>query len=194
MLTLLGGTLLASLAPERSPESLLRPLDGIGPEIEGWKLAREEGIPPAQLQATSYLARTYTKNDEPLGLLIAFHDSHRGAVSVHSPKNCLPGDGWEIWDSEIRNLVLDGRPVAINEYHIYKLDQRKAVLYWYQSRNRVVANEYLAKLFLLRDGMLDGRSSGSVVRIAMSDRPELLPDGLRFAGAVMRQLELCFRP
>jgi hypothetical protein len=39
------------------------------------------------------------------------------------------------------------------------------VLYWYQGRGRVAANEYLVKWDLLRDQALYGRSDEALVRI-----------------------------
>ena len=195
MLALLSGTLIASrLAPNRNPESLQRPLSAISPEIDGWRMLRVEELNPRQFSATSYVARTYVKNGRELGLLVAFHDRHQAAVSVHTPKNCLPGDGWEIWKSATPKILFDGRPVTINENQIYKLDHRMTVLYWYQSRNRVIANEYLAKLMLVRDALVEGRTSGSLVRIALPDQKEVISDGFRFAKEVMREVQLCFRP
>ena len=195
MLALLGGTLLAShMAPSRTPEALQRPLSAISPEIAGWKMAGAEALTPAQLSATSYVARTYIKNDHQLELLVAFHDSYQAAVNVHTPKNCLPGDGWEIWKTASPSVMLDGRPMVINQYQIYRMGQRMTVLYWFQTRGRVVANEYLAKLMLMRDGLLEHRTSGSFVRIILPNQPELLPDGFRFAEGVMREIQLCFHP
>jgi EpsI family protein len=195
MLALLSGTLIAShIAPNHNSESLRAPLDSIGTELAGWKLATVEELSPQQLAATSYLARTYAKNDQQLGLLIAHHDTHQTGVSVHTPKNCLPGDGWEIWKSGYASVVFDGRSVSINEYKVSRMDKRMAVLYWYQSRGRVIANDYFAKLMLVRDALIEGRTSGSFVRIVIPDNPEAISEGLRFSEAVMRQLQLCFLP
>jgi hypothetical protein len=37
--------------------------------------------------------------------------------------------------------------------------------YWYQGRNRIVANEYIDRLFLILDSILQHRSEGSLVRV-----------------------------
>jgi hypothetical protein len=37
------------------------------------------------------------------------------------------------------------------------------MFYWYQSRNRIVANEYLGKILLAKDTLLTGRTAGSIV-------------------------------
>jgi EpsI family protein len=193
---LLGGAWMASgITSSRPPESLARPLAGISNEIAGWRMAGpDEAVDSRQLTATSYVARTYAKDGQKLGLLVAFHNNDQDAVSIHTPKNCLPGDGWEIWRSSEPSVVFDGRPVEINQYEIYRVGQRMAVLYWYQSRSRVLANEYAAKLMLLRDSLVERRTSGSLVRIAFADRPELIAGGLEFAAGVMREVQLCFRP
>ena len=193
---LLGGTLLAAhLTTKRPAEPLRKPLTSIDTELAGWRMiGGEERLSSRQLDASSYVARTYQKDGHSLGLLIAFHDSHQSAVSMHTPKNCLPGDGWEIWKSSAPSVTYDDRPVAINEYQIFKTGQRMAVLYWYQSRNRVTANEYLTKFLLVQDALLEKRSSGSLVRIVLPDQPDLVAEGFRFAQAVMAELQLCFRP
>jgi EpsI family protein len=196
ILGLLSGTLIAShLFSSPAPESLQRPLASIGSEIAGWRMILPaEHLDPRQFTAMSYLARTYIKNGEELALLVGFYDSHQGAVSVHTPKNCLPGGGWEIWKSRAATLTFDGRPAIINQYQIYRMDRRMTVLYWYQSRNRVNANEYLAKFMLVRDALLEGRTSGSFVRIVIPDKPDVIADGRRFAEGVMQELQVCFRP
>ena len=148
---------------------LQRPLAGISTEIAGWKIyGAEELLPPNRLRASSYIARSYEKDGQHLGLLIAFHDSDLGAVSIHNPKNCLPETGGRLEIRHSQRSFSTGRPVSINQYQIYKAGHRKTVLYWYQSRNRVIANEYLAKFLLVRDAALESRTSGSMVRIALS--------------------------
>ena len=134
------------------------------------------------------------KEDKRLALLVAFHDSHQQAVNVHMPKNCLPGDGWEIWKSGEVTVDFDGRPVTVNQYFIAKENRRMVVLYWYQTRNRVIANEIYAKLMLVRDALFESRTSGTFVRIVVRDDPKAVAEGLEFSGALMPQVASCFRP
>jgi len=196
VLGLLGGTLITGyIGPGPRPEGLRTPLSHVSSEIAGWTMAgAEEELDARQFSASAYLARTYVKDDYLLALLIAFHDHHQTAVNIHNPKNCLPGDGWEIWKTDYATVSFDGRPVIVHQHHIFKMGGRMAVLYWYQSRQRVIASEYQAKLMLLRDALVDRRTSGSFVRIVLRDEPEVLSEGIRFAGVVMHQVQLCFRP
>lgn len=58
-----------------------------------------------------------------------------------------------------------GTPIEVNRYLIQKGVERQAVLYWYQGRGRVVANEYANKLWLMLDAARLRRTNGALVRI-----------------------------
>src|SRR5438445_2994998 len=99
---LLGGTLATSrLSDERRPELLAKPLRSIPREIDGWVGA---DAPPLDahtlemLRPTSYLDRAYRRGADAASLFISYYAEQRAGESMHSPKNCLPGSGWEIWD------------------------------------------------------------------------------------------------
>lgn len=192
---LLGGTLAASrLSDQRKPESLTAPLSSIPRQIDGWV-----GVDSAPLDArtlevlrpTSYLERAYRRGDEMASLFISYYAEQRAGESMHSPKNCLPGSGWEIWDYGSSRVPVDGRNVDINRYSIQNNGTRLVVLYWYQSRHRIVASEYLGKVLLVKDALLMGSTAGSIVRITVPDRPESVDTGLRFAAAIIPEVQRC---
>ena len=62
--------------------------------------------------------------------------------------------------------------VAVNRYLLQREEQRALVLYWYQGRGRVQANEYLVKWDLLRDSALRQRSDEALVRIVVPIRDD----------------------
>ena len=45
--------------------------------------------------------------------------------------------------------------------------QRQLVYYWFQQRGRTITNEYLAKWYLLQDGLTMSRSDGALVRLVI---------------------------
>ena len=53
---------------------------------------------------------------------------------------------------------------------IQKGIDRQVVLYWYQGRGRVIANEYANKLWLMVDAARLHRTNGSLVRIVVPVR------------------------
>ena len=68
---------------------------------------------------------------------------------------------------------------------------RQVVLYWYQGRGRVVANEYVNKLFLMWDAARLNRTDGGLVRIiapAVAGVAEASSTATRFATALMPRL------
>jgi EpsI family protein len=53
----------------------------------------------------------------------------------------------------------------VNQVVVQKGLDRQAVLYWYQSHSRVVANEYWSRLFMIYDTFRLNRSDAAMVRI-----------------------------
>jgi EpsI family protein len=110
---------------------------------------------------------------------------------MHSPKNCLPGSGWEVWQHGTITVPIGGQPVTINRYGVENGPSRMTVLYWYQTSDRIVADEYYAKAFLIRDALLEGRTSGSIVRIALPDEPWALNAGVEFTSRLIPMIQAC---
>ena len=194
-LLLLGTTLLTGLTARRVAEPLTVPLDRIDSKIEGWTAAGDHTLPAPTLHAldaTSYLVRTYHKGTSQLDLFIAFYAQQRAGESMHSPKHCLPGAGWEIWKHDSAFVPVHGTQVEINKYSIQNSGTRMLMFYWYQSKTRIVASEYLGKILLARDTVLSGHTAGSIVRIMLPDTPAASAGGIAFATRLIPEVERCF--
>ena len=98
---------------------------------------------------------------------VGYYDSQTQGKTIHSPKNCLPGSGWEALGSEVATVETPNGAVEVNRYLLQNGDQQALVLYWYQGRGRVQASEYLVKWDLLRDAALRQRSDEALVRIVV---------------------------
>jgi EpsI family protein len=175
---------------QRRPEDLHQPLETIPLEIGDWK-GRDAGrmSKPEEdvLRATSYIKRDYYRSDNGMsaGLFIAFYSMQAAGEAMHSPKNCLPGSGWEIWKYGESAVPFENGSVTINRYYIQKGRDRQVVLYWYQSYDRVVASEYYAKLCLVWDSVMKQRTAGSIVRITTADTPEAERQALELAEKML---------
>ena len=193
---MLGATLAITHAiDQRRPESLKQSLESVSNHIAGWTRIEGEPVTPevlSRLKLTNYLSRTYQKDGQHLGLFIAYYALQRGGETMHSPKHCLPGTGWEIWQQRRLSLSLHGHVVAVNQDSIRNPDHSMLMLYWYQSKHRIFANEYAGKGLLVWDAITDGRTGGSLVRIILPDRDGTLADGTHFAEELIPQLEQCF--
>jgi EpsI family protein len=102
----------------------------------------------------------------PVSLFIGYFPTQRTGQSIHSPQNCLPGAGWAFLSSKVINLpTVNGRPYPVGEYLIGNAGERQVVLYWYLAHGRSVANDYMAKAYMMLDALRWNRTDGALVRI-----------------------------
>jgi EpsI family protein len=190
--TLLVGTiLLAGLTERRVPEELAVPLSRMDSHID----LREQKLDPQTLKtldATSYLSRSFRKDNSELDLFVAFYAQQRAGESMHSPKHCLPGSGWEIWREDSALVPVNGQQVQVNKYSIQNLGKRMLMFYWYQSKNRIVASEYVGKILLARDTLLTGQTAAAIVRVTLPDVPGADRQGVAFVSQVIPEVQKCF--
>jgi EpsI family protein len=140
-----------------------------------------------------YLYRVYQWPDAPaLVLYVGYYASQRTGETIHSPKNCLPGGGWQ--PVSAKHVALhrpDGQTALINEYIIEKQGKREIVLYWYQSHDRMIASEYWAKLYMVWDAIRLNRTDGALVRITADiagDETLAGQHALQFAERILPEL------
>lgn len=114
-----------------------------------------------------YLSRLYVSpGKEPISVYIGYYQSQRTGHLIHSPKNCLPGSGWEpIRSGRITLTSSEGIQVPVNLYVIENGLQRQLVLYWYQTHGRVIASEYSAKAYMVLDALRMNRTDAALVRV-----------------------------
>ena len=169
-----GGLFTVGIDTQRSL-TLRAPLDSVVPiEIDGF-MGEDVRISDAELEVagvTDYLMRNYLPTGQDtstagFSLYIGYYDRQVQGKTIHSPKNCLPGSGWEALTSRMATIHTDAGPVTVNRYLLQIGDRQALVLYWYQGRGRVQANEYLVKWDLLRDAALKQRSDEALVRIVV---------------------------
>jgi EpsI family protein len=127
------------------------------------------------LKADDTLNRFYVNQTtkEMAGLYIAYFQTQRYGQAPHSPKNCLPGAGWEPIQEDFVSLRVPGwdAPIRVNRYVVEHGDEKSVTLYWYQSHNRVIAREYAAKLWAVADSIHYRRSDTALVRIVVPVGP-----------------------
>jgi EpsI family protein len=150
------------------------------PAIAGdWRL-QQEGVLDKEtqdiLKADDAMTRVYTSSEGGANLFIAFFKTQRQGQSPHSPKNCLPGSGWQPSetgriDVPIKGVPMNGASIHINRYVVAKGEDQSVVLYWYQSQGRVIADEFAAKFFLIADSIRNHRSDTALVRVVVPIPP-----------------------
>jgi EpsI family protein len=149
---------------------LAAPLSGFPAAIGGWKL-KQEGVIDKEtqdiLKADDYLTRWYASPEGGANLYIAYFKTQREGQSPHSPKNCLPGSGWQQLQTGRLDVPVRDGSIRINQYVVEKGDAQSVVFYWYQSQGRVIADEFAAKFYLISDSIRHHRSDTALVRVVV---------------------------
>jgi EpsI family protein len=163
--------LYSSVKPETVPDS--PPLAKLPRSLGAWEYLRDFDVDDDTrevLKADDLLLRAYGNPTTGRGatLFVAAFRSQRNGKAPHSPKNCLPGSGWTQLSSDIYKIdVGEPQPIAVNRYIVQLGDERSLVMYWYQSRDRVVAGEYSAKFWVMADAIRLNRTDTALVRVVV---------------------------
>jgi len=147
---------------------LAMPLSAFPTNFGNWSMI-QEGVVEKEtldvLRADDTLTREYANPDGAVNLFIAYFKTQRTGQSPHSPKNCLPGSGWQPSENDRINITTGGDTIRINRYVVSKGEEESVVLYWYQSQGRVIADEFAARFYLIEDSIRKHRSDTSLVRV-----------------------------
>jgi EpsI family protein len=179
--------------PEHVPYA--PPLAAFPANIDGWEMAQDLPLEPEVLdvlKADDTLNRLYARPalSEEAFLFIAFFKTQRYGQAPHSPKNCLPGSGWEPIETGTVPITVPDRPrpIVSNRYVVAHGEQKSVVLYWYQSHGRVIASEYLAKFWLVADAIRYHRSDTALVRVVVPVRDNDTPGATRIGEQFVQSI------
>lgn len=127
------------------------------------------------LALDDYVMADYTTADRrPVNVYVAYYLSPKKGRSSHSPKQCIPGGGWEITSFEPTRMDHRSEVRAdheINRVVVQKDGYKQIVYYWFKQRDRWITSEYLVKFFLFWDSLTRHRADGALVRLSSSVHP-----------------------
>lgn len=156
-------------------------------ELGGWH-GRRQHLEPEIIDALKfddYLLADFARGGDPspVSLYSAYYASQRAGESIHSPRTCLPGGGWQVMESA--RVVPDaGLGFQVNRVLIQKGGDRQLVYYWFRQRGRVITDEYAAKVYLLLDALGMNRTDGALLRLTTP-----VPQGADVVRAERRLLD-----
>ena len=212
MLLLAAGLMLltagaAHLAREVAPQKLRQPLSSLAPQVGPWRMTGQDQVLDQgtldNLKPQDYLLRNYLGPDgRPNTLFIAYFGMQQEGRIIHSPRQCLPGSGWEISQKQTLELAgSPGQPWPVNYLIMTHNLDLLSVLYWFQGRGRVEASEYWSRFRLVVDGITLDRNDGALVRLTTvlpegrgHDRQKVLQEQMDLAGRLIPMLETMFPP
>lgn len=188
-----AGVALTAAAREQQAPPLRASLQAALPARIGGLAARDTRMERAAAAgADAWLLRGYL--DGPRGIAsvyVGYFATQARGRTIHSPRNCLPGGGWEVLAWRGASLPTGVGEVDVNRVLLHKDGRRALVLYWYQGRGRVERSEYRVKWNLLRDAALRRRSEEALVRVMVPVRgteAEAYDRAARIAAAVVPAL------
>jgi EpsI family protein len=166
---LLGSYVLLHTISHGEPIVPHQPLRNLPYTVGDWK-GEELPLSEQIVQATGvsdYTNRVYFRpTDPPVQLYIGYYASQRAGDTMHSPKNCLPGAGWDPISTGYATIPLaTSGQIVVNDYVIQKDLNKQMVLYWYHGRGRIIASEYAGKFWMVADAMSRNRTDGALVRL-----------------------------
>jgi len=133
----------------------------------------------ANLGVTDYLLCSFenARRGAVVSVYVGYHASQireegggPGVNAIHPPAHCLPGSGWDIIDNRPLLLDLPGMPEApaiVRRLVVARGDHRQLTYYWYQSRGRVISQDWKKILYVGYDRAVLNRTDGSLVRFTV---------------------------
>ncbi|WP_145108275.1 VPLPA-CTERM-specific exosortase XrtD [Cereibacter sediminicola] len=137
-------------------------------EWSGVRIPMEPDIEKV-LAASDYVTMSYISPGQaaPVWMFSAWYARQTEGQGIHSPEVCLPNGGWEIFSLGPHEVSMPGTvygTFTVNRAVIEKGLDRQLVYYWFEQRGARMTNDVLAKMSVLRDSLLKGRTDGALVR------------------------------
>ena len=151
--------------PETSPAGVR--LASIPSVKNGW-IGRDISIGPAveeALDVNQYVYREYVNGSGlSVWLFVGYFTSQKFGSGIHSPRNCLPGSGWEIVNRSYSPLPGDSS-LSVNRMNILRGESRQVMYYWFVTRAGHLNNEYSLKGSLIKSALLGDPTDAAFIRI-----------------------------
>jgi EpsI family protein len=165
-----GALLVVTLRSHGQRIELQRPLVDFPERLSSWRLQERAHLDQQTLgilKMSDYILWRYIDfAGRSLWLYIGYWDAQRKGAQIHSPKNCLPGSGWEPLEvSTVTVAVPTNDSVTVNRYLIQKDYDQQLVTYWYDAQGEAVASEINAKVLGIKNAILHNRTDGALIRL-----------------------------
>ena len=175
-----------------------------------WAGFTAPALPPEVLEtlaADDYIRRYYARAQAPalpdsanaprqeaVEMDISYYAQPRVGANMHSPLNCLPGNGWQITDMD--TVALAGlNNVRVQALTVQRGQHRFAMAYWFQSRDRIITGEASTRFHLLADAIQRRPTDTGIVRVMapVTDPSSARAVVLAFASRLVPELTRVLR-
>ncbi len=172
IILLLGSGAYLVHSPKALTVPTIQPLHTLPQQIGSWHTVRDSVFDQATLNSlrpSDYLMRTYLNAQNiPITLYIGYHDGSASAGPIHSPKNCLPGGGWEFKSLEDINMQADDNGIHLVRAVLSKDGESTTFYYWYQVRGEIVTDDLDMKIAEFLGVFKHSRKDAAFIRISIT--------------------------
>lgn len=125
------------------------------------------------LQPEQIFSATYTNSGgDKVQLFFDYFTSEGGSAGPHSPRNCLPGAGWQITTVEKNVIVLSDRTVPAGRFELRMENAGKVMDFWYITQHGETANDYVFKFYSMLSSLTFRSGDVGFVRFLADQTPE----------------------
>jgi EpsI family protein len=119
------------------------------------------------LGADQYVHRFYRGGAGTIEMDVAYYSQPRVGANMHSPLNCLPGNGWEVDTVRMLPIATASGTWDVQSLVVNRGRTRYAMAYCFQTRQRVLGGELSTRLSLLGDALQRRPTDAGIVRLMM---------------------------
>lgn len=131
------------------------------------------------LNADFHLLREYRGTAAPpIWMYIGYYGTAKGGRPSHVPQSCYTGQGFSIVEWT-KVPAPNGGDRTINKMHVRRGNEHQLVLFWFQSKETVLADGIEQNLNRLKNRLLYNRDDGAFIRLSTSMDPD--EEGKAFA-------------
>ncbi len=120
-----------------------------------------------ELRSDALLMRCYeVEAAPPVWLFVDYHREQRLGATIHSPRACYPGAGWNVRSVEIAAMPIAETSHPVRWLHLERGEEEMAAAYWYETRWGRSAREVELKLDIVRSAFARRVSDAALVRVS----------------------------
>ncbi|RKX21645.1 MAG: EpsI family protein [Candidatus Zixiibacteriota bacterium] len=124
-------------------------------------------LKPKEIFSGSY----QNKQGIQVNLLFDFFVTEGTFGGPHSPRNCLPGSGWVLEESEKRTITVNGRSFEINRIKLSQNNEHQVMDFWYVTNYGETSNDYIFKLHSMMASLTFQPCEVAFIRFITADTP-----------------------
>ena len=116
--------------------------------------------------ASEYYYGDFSSSKGKVNLYIAYYQDQKKGAAPHSPKVCIPGDGWVITSDEPVSIKSkSGKNYQVSRLIITKDKHTIITYYWLKQGSNIFRQQFIARLNLIWFSLKENRADAALIRM-----------------------------